>query len=407
MHTATTRRDLCLARLLPGGLALFVVAFASSAFAQPPAPSEAQLDARLVVRPYGGTPRGFFGEREETTVEFGINAVAGTAQLYRVVVFLEGFALELPAPFQPVGRLDVQIGAAVAAFPLLALNADRVFADMNGNGHADDWEPTILFRGASMMVVTIPFGGDLDPHSHEVPFDGRVTVTGTFLKPVTPGMHLVRAMFTSVDPDTGGRDDGSGIPPHTLVIDRTVEIRPNHPPVCAAAQPSVGVPWPANHKLVTVKIVGVTDPDGDPLALTVTQVTQDEPVDGVGDGDTSPDAVIQGATVALRAERSGKGNGRVYWVRFGADDGRGGICAGAVAVCVPHDKGNNSATCIDDGQRYSSTERPTMQDDSSGGDHDLSELRRGSGLLRCRSRSSLDRTACPAAGRCNSPRTGR
>jgi hypothetical protein len=38
----------------------------------------------------------------------------------------------------------------------------------------------------------------------------------------------------------------------------------------------------------------------------------------------------------LRAERSGKGNGRVYQVDFTADDGQGGSCTGSVNVGVPH-----------------------------------------------------------------------
>lgn len=72
-----------------------------------------------------------------------------------------------------------------------------------------------------------------------------------------------------------------------------------------------------NHKLVPVGIVGVTDPDNDQVTLTVTGVTQNKPVNGLGDGDTSPDAVIQGSNVLLRAERAGNGNGRVYRVTIG------------------------------------------------------------------------------------------
>ena len=72
-----------------------------------------------------------------------------------------------------------------------------------------------------------------------------------------------------------------------------------------------------------------------------------------GDGDTSPDAVLQGDKVLLRAERSGSGNGRVYQVSFTANDGHGGSCPGAVMVCVPHDR--KPGTCVNDGQRYDST----------------------------------------------------
>ena len=112
--------------------------------------------------------------------------------------------------------------------------------------------------------------------------------------------------------------------------------------------------WPPNHRMVPVTIAGVTDPDNDGVAITITGVTQDEPVNGLGDGDTSPDAVLQGSSALIRAERSGTGNGRVYEVRFSADDSLGGSCAGAVRVTVPHSM-KPGTVAVDDGQVYTST----------------------------------------------------
>jgi hypothetical protein len=126
----------------------------------------------------------------------------------------------------------------------------------------------------------------------------------------------------------------------------------NDPPACALAQASPDLLWPPNHKLLSVGIVGVADPNDDTVSLTVTGVRQDEPVKGLGNGDTSPDAVIQGDEVLLRAERAGNGNGRVYRVVFTADDGFGGYCTGSVRVCVPHDRRADS--CVDNGQLYNS-----------------------------------------------------
>ncbi len=102
-----------------------------------------------------------------------------------------------------------------------------------------------------------------------------------------------------------------------------------------------------------VTIDGVTDPDGDPITVTATGVTQDEPVVDVGARPTCPDARIDGGMASVRRERSGMGNGRVYHVAFTASDGRGGSCQGSVAVCVPHDQGRASA-CVDDGPIYDS-----------------------------------------------------
>jgi hypothetical protein len=130
-------------------------------------------------------------------------------------------------------------------------------------------------------------------------------------------------------------------------------LPPNEPPVCTRAKARPARLWPANHTLVSVTIEGVTDPDQHPVTLTVTQVRQDEPVNAHGDGDTSPDAVLQGHTVWLRAERAKHGNGRVYHIAFTAQDNFGGSCTGTVTVCVPH--GHQDAACGDDGVKYDAT----------------------------------------------------
>jgi hypothetical protein len=105
---------------------------------------------------------------------------------------------------------------------------------------------------------------------------------------------------------------------------------------------------------VDIEILDVNDPDGDPVSITITGITQDEPVAGHGSGKTSPDGMGVGTSVAhVRAERTGqKGTGRVYEISFEADDGTGNTCNGSVKVCVPHDQGHE---CVDDGQLYDST----------------------------------------------------
>lgn len=127
----------------------------------------------------------------------------------------------------------------------------------------------------------------------------------------------------------------------------------NHPPVCSAATAGPDL-WPPNHKLSDPRsITGVTDQDGDPVSVTVTSIWQDEPTNGLGDGDTGPnDAVILGAnSFQVRAERSGNLNGRVYYVNFTASDGRGGSCSGTATIAVPHDQAH---AAVGDGQLYKS-----------------------------------------------------
>jgi hypothetical protein len=126
----------------------------------------------------------------------------------------------------------------------------------------------------------------------------------------------------------------------------------NDPPACDLARAMPDVLWPPDHKLQEVSVEGVSDPEGEPVTIRVTQVTQDEPVSGTSGGDSSPDAVLQEQGVLLRVERVGGGNGRVYVVHFAATDPGGAKCTGTARVIVPD---SSSGDAVDDGQAYDST----------------------------------------------------
>jgi TolB protein len=113
----------------------------------------------------------------------------------------------------------------------------------------------------------------------------------------------------------------------------------NAPPDCTGVSATPAVLSPANHKLVPVTLTGATDPDGDEVILTVTAVTQDEPLVGPGDN-TAPDAAPQATPhqVGLRAERSSQGDGRVYQIAFTASDGAA-QCSETISVGVPRRSG--------------------------------------------------------------------
>jgi hypothetical protein len=127
----------------------------------------------------------------------------------------------------------------------------------------------------------------------------------------------------------------------------------NLPPRCDLAFASPSILWPPNHDLVRIDIEGVVDPDGDPILIVILDVMQDEPVglDDEGSGNTAPDARV--SPLGVRAERSGRSNGRVYTIVFEAQDDDGARCSEVVQVCVPHDQGNGNA-CIDDGAAFDS-----------------------------------------------------
>jgi len=74
-------------------------------------------------------------------------------------------------------------------------------------------------------------------------------------------------------------------------------------------------------------------------------ITCNEPVEGSGDGATSPDWTkpqvdpqTGAITFQLRAERSAKGSGRTYTVAITATDVAGNASHAEVRILVPHDR---------------------------------------------------------------------
>ena len=127
-----------------------------------------------------------------------------------------------------------------------------------------------------------------------------------------------------------------------LTLERVV---PNRAPNCSEAYANPGCLWPPNHKFVDISIMGVTDPDGDPVTITVMNILSDEPTasdKGSGGAKHAPDATGIGTdTPSVRSECSGQGDGRVYVIVFGASDDQGGECIGKVIVKVPHDQSDD------------------------------------------------------------------
>ena len=107
----------------------------------------------------------------------------------------------------------------------------------------------------------------------------------------------------------------------------------NRAPVCSSAIANIDTVWP-----LPVEVLGVTDPDGDPVTITVDSIYQDEPIDTFADG--SIIAVGQSADNDRLT-----GEGRMVQINFTAADGNGGRCTGNVSVCLPHDRGKNS-NCV-------------------------------------------------------------
>ena len=109
---------------------------------------------------------------------------------------------------------------------------------------------------------------------------------------------------------------------------------PNGAPDCSGVKANPDSLLPPNHKLRPITLSGGSDPDGDALTLSITAITQDEPVRDREDN-TGPDAVLgpAGSQASLRAERNPQGDGRVYWIAFTLSDGTRS-CSGRAPVEV-------------------------------------------------------------------------
>jgi Cohesin domain len=110
------------------------------------------------------------------------------------------------------------------------------------------------------------------------------------------------------------------------------------PPVIESLTASPDVLWPPNHKMVPVAVRASVADAVDPSPVTrIVSVSSNEDEDAAGSGNTEGDWQITGPmAVSLRAERSGKGSGRVYTITVESRDASGNASLATVAVSVPH-----------------------------------------------------------------------
>ena len=106
----------------------------------------------------------------------------------------------------------------------------------------------------------------------------------------------------------------------TATCDFDVTVNDTEVPVVSNPTTNPNTLWPPNHQMENVT-VNYTATDNCPLTCVLT-VASNEPTNGLGDGDTSPDwVVVDDHHVQLRAERSGSGNGRIYTITTTCTDG--------------------------------------------------------------------------------------
>jgi hypothetical protein len=125
------------------------------------------------------------------------------------------------------------------------------------------------------------------------------------------------------------------------VNELTITVEDTTPPAFSlSVEPDVL--WPPNHKMVEITPSWeVSDNCDESLEVTLVSITMNEDDDGKGDGHTSDDIQVDDKGIWLRAERSGRGTGRVYTITYQAADDSGNVTVQEATVTVPHNRRKN------------------------------------------------------------------
>ena len=150
--------------------------------------------------------------------------------------------------------------------------------------------------------------------------------------------------------------DGSGNPSTATQLVTVVDVTP---PVIVITGASPDILWPPNHTMRDITI-NYTVTDNCSSNCAITNISSNEPENGLGDGDTAPDwEFVDNTHVRLRAERAGGGQGRIYTITVTCTDGSGNSTSKQVTVTVPKNQQKNGGEIITSNNRSGNT--PELQ----------------------------------------------
>ena len=233
------------------------------------------------------------------------------------------------APYLPTTDLagGPRIASAASSPDRIDIGAYEFFAfdqSPTANAGADQTVPA----GTNCLASVTLHGSGSDPDGDPLtftwsgPFGSATGATPTVSLPA--GVHVVTLTVTD---GRGGRATDTVT---ITVVDTT-------PPAITSVSASPNVITKNDHSMVPVTITAsATDGCGGLVTCRIVLVTSNEPISGTGGGDVSPDWVITGdLTLQVRAERSPKGNGRVYTVTVQCTDAAGNASTSLVTITVP------------------------------------------------------------------------
>jgi hypothetical protein len=222
-------------------------------------------------------------------------------------------------------------GLGLTTVTLTATDTDNLFRTCSAVVTVKDNQPPVISNvPAPITVEQTALAGTPVTVPLPTATDNCTVVTVVSNAPAVFPLGTTTVTFTATD-STG----------NTAAASTTVTVVDTTPPTIHSVTATPNTLWPPNHQMVPVAVtVNVSDICDVNPKCKIVSVTSNEPVNGTGDGDTSPDWVITSdLAVLLRAERAGPKSGRVYTITVQCTDASGNSAQRAVTVSVVHDQG--------------------------------------------------------------------
>jgi hypothetical protein len=279
-------------------------------------------------------------EFDVTVVDTTPPAISAPANLVAEATSAAGAAVSYSASASDIVDGIVPVAGLPPSGSTFALGTTGVtLSASDSRGNTSSTSLTVTVQDTTAPAITVPANQVLEATS-------AAGAVATFAATATDAVGVTSLTYSSAS--------GSTFPlgPTTVTVTArdaagntssgsfTITVRDTTAPAISGLSTNAPTLWPPNHKMVAVTVsASATDLVG-VASLKIVGVTSNEPDNGLGDGDTANDIQVTGdLTVSLRAERSGKGTGRVYTITVEARDAAGNATTRTVAVTVPMSQG--------------------------------------------------------------------
>jgi len=277
---------------------------------------------------YGGTCADETGVNGNISADpLFVDAAAGDYRVDRTSPVVDAGNNSAPhiQPFDLAG--NPRIASADGSSDRIDIGAYEYFS-LNQPPTADAGADQTVSASTGCLAAVTLNGTGFDPEGSDISFLWTSSV-GSFEGPA-PTLSLPPGSYWF----TLTVNDGSGGSASDAVLITVVDATA---PTIGSVTASPSVLSPANHDMVPVVVnATVADACGGTTTCRIVSVASNEPVTGLGGGDVGPDWQITGElTLNLRAERSNKGDGRIYTITVECTDAAGNSSTSTVAVVVP------------------------------------------------------------------------